>query len=239
MTRGSLFPLSLPSVPVCTRISDAAVRLTMNTSTFTVGTYAFCVAADLPDETPVANTFAVVVLDSRSHVVHANFHIPGKELLAPNEAPFAPPTIGWSSSEADVVATMTFSLSINSGGGKWIKSLRVRLPDRFWHETDKVETDTNLKEFVRLQDLSEQQAVGLTLKDKSILPQGTYRWQFGVRVPWSLPAINIWFLDVDCGDFEISFPLPGFELGQIPPRVEIIQSLAFAAGGILIALMQV
>lgn len=254
-TEGSLFPISLPAVPVCTEVrggDSPSITLDLPNTTFTIGDYAFAVALELPMAAP-GLAFDVLVRGSpppsspaqfelqwtgkQSSVVDAIFGLPGLPL---HDLPVLSPEVAWSTAEADRPTDITMGLTLI---GRFVVSrLAVTLPPYFFHELasgDEIELLNALPVVSR--EISDPRRVVLELDPARPLNPDTYKWQFPVLVPFSVPAENLWFLEL-CGEDPggetacVDFPIPGFDLGERSPRAAVLMARAALVGLLLLAL---
>jgi len=236
---GALKQMSLPGDrPQCT---DDPLVLQL-TQTLSAGEYAFAIAADLPAETPVGNTFNLIVSDLDGNVVDAAYAIPGQPIIAissdsaATEAWVDSPTLSWTASEAGQTSTVTIGLTFN-GETNALMALLITAPVGFTHEVRRLTDVQNLnKDFpvapAPWVDTTQPDRIMIRLDDTEdtvTIPAGTYSWSFPVLVPCcseaDMPRNNVWVLTLcttrECMSendrgFLLSFPLAGFNLGEEP-----------------------
>jgi len=226
---GTLQQVSLPgATPHC---AESPFVLTLNNATLMAGLYSFGVAADVPAKTPDFNTFNIIVRDRYGQTLDAAYRVLGKPVL---EIGAGSPTLAWSRSDAGVPSMITvgFSLQENLKTGQ-IKAVLVSFSDSFVHEGKdlQVSNENGLPvldgdEWV---DVKSIERIKVILDDRSgsrAIPAGRYAFSFKVFVPSaaSMPRNNFWYISLCSnklctkpGDNYtiISFPLAGFNLGQI------------------------
>lgn len=231
-TEGALRQISLPGKrPDCV---DDPLELILD-KTLTAGEYAFALAVDLPPETPVDNTFSIIIKNQENQVVDAAFQIPGQELV---EISVESPTLSWSKAVPGQQTIITFGLTFTKPTMR-VLALLLNFPDKFIHDVQKPTDVQNLNKAFRVAagqewaDTTYTDRLRVLLDDSdptTQIPPGTYTFNFPAMVPCctqaDMPKNNVWYVslcsDQNCkqlGDqgIVITMPMAGFALNEVAP----------------------
>lgn len=230
--RGSGFAaVALPGgSPDCEQDGGDFLRLSLN-ETMTAETYCFIVEADLPERTPAANTFALLVRErATDQIIDAAFGVQGRQILP---LALTQPSIAWSTAGYGGQSSVTLGFTFTGSYGD-LRSLLVLLPRNF-RQNVRLPADfklTNsklplLKGASDWLDSSASDRLRLRLDPSDpVVAEGSYRLVFPVLLPASearVPRVNLWQLLL-CGDWQcgrrddpgvlVAAPLLGFRGGE-------------------------
>merc|ERR1711972_586379 len=124
---GALRQISLPPKGVRPDCIDDPMEIRL-ASTLTAGQYAFAVTADLPTETPMDNTFNIIITDQDNNVVDAAYGIQGLPILGSLHVDAA--TLAWSKADMGQPTMITVGLTFVQDT-RYIKALLITFPDMF------------------------------------------------------------------------------------------------------------
>merc|ERR1712217_533731 len=111
-----------------------------------------------------------------------------------------------------------------------IKAILITFPELFIHDVQNLNRQFPVASGQEWADTTYQDRIKIRLDasgDHTTIPAGMYRFNFPALVPTQIPANNVWFLslcdDISCSQPRantvlVSFPLVGFEIGQVAPE---------------------
>lgn len=228
---GAMKQLSLPGTrPDCV---DDPLELFLK-DTMSTGEYSFGLDVDLPMQTPVDNTWSIIVKNQEDDVVDAAFRIEGQKLI---DIAVDLPMLTWSAATPGQRTMITFGLTFT---GQTIRVLAFLLsfPLHFHHDVRKPQDVTSLNPKLGLDpqewaDVTSRSRLKFRLDatnpDYSIAP-GTYRFTFPAKMPCcvdaDMPRNNVWYVSL-CSDqlcfspddatVVLTFPISGFALNELAP----------------------
>eukprot|EP00434_Breviolum_minutum_P034598 symbB.v1.2.030628.t1/scaffold3474.1/size56003/2 len=228
-TEGALKQISLPGgKPTCI---DDPLQITVDT-TLTKNQYAFALLVDLPPETPKANTFSIIIRDQDNNVVDAAYSVQGKPII---QMFVQKPYLFWSQAEPGLRTEITIGLEFTQDTPN-VKAVLIMLPETFIHDVQTPTDVQNMNKDFRVAagsdwaDTQYTDRIKIALDDSgggAVITPGVYRFKFPALVPPSMPKNNFWSIslcnDRDCQQpddrfTEISFPIAGFALYELPPE---------------------
>ncbi|CAJ1405442.1 unnamed protein product [Effrenium voratum] len=236
--------LALPG-PLCAQQGPGFLRLELGTG-LSPGTYAFTVQGDLPAQTPVENSFSVLLKrQPTEHVVDAAFGLPGWPTL---DLQISQPLLAWSTASAAEISKVTVSFAVQEASQQ-LRALLISLPDFFQHRVrSAAEFKVSNPRLPLLQgaqdwlDVSSRHRIVVNLEPQD--PEvaiGTYMFTFPVALPGAeLPAVNLWRLSLCSARCAtptdkavlLSFAMAGFLPGEVSLLEQRRQQLATQAAGL-------
>jgi hypothetical protein len=227
---GALKQISLPGgKPDCV---DDPLEIRLD-STLTNGKYAFALAADIPDTTPLVNSFSLVIRDISNQVVDAAYAIQGMPLV---NIGVCCPFLAWSQSEPMQVSSIELGLSFSSETPN-IKAVLFMLPEMFVHQINTPLDVVNMDGFpvsvgADWADIQNADRIVVSVdvnerNEVAVVKPGSYRFSFPVRIPSTMSRNNFWSVSLcnhrNCAQPNdrytiVSFPYAGFQLYEMAPQ---------------------
>eukprot|EP00416_Gambierdiscus_australes_P026186 CAMPEP_0171061042 /NCGR_PEP_ID=MMETSP0766_2-20121228/4177_1 /TAXON_ID=439317 /ORGANISM="Gambierdiscus australes, Strain CAWD 149" /LENGTH=259 /DNA_ID=CAMNT_0011516665 /DNA_START=13 /DNA_END=792 /DNA_ORIENTATION=- len=234
--------ITLPAILEC-QATATSVLVSLN-GTLQRGEYAFALEVTTPESTPSANLFSFVLMDKYGAVQDAAMDFPG---LTVYQGYFIRATpLAWTSSEPGQVSSVTVGFFTSAEVPlDRLGAVLISFPDNFAHAVERpcnVRVPTTLPLLPQghgdcsWMDIRILDRLLIYLDPKTAVPVGEFEFTFPVTVPEQLPPYNVWALtfckysaSISClhakdSDALMTFPLPGFDLGQYLPGTGAVQS---------------
>lgn len=250
-------PINMPPQIDCIDADPRILRVWLNSTIFP-GLYAFAIRVAPPPSTPVPNEISLILKNKDGEVQDAAVDMPAPPIQ--ENLNIIQTQLLWSSSRPGRQSIITIGFEcvdqlpdLIIAADQQVQEILIVMPVGFVHQVERTIDFTLLNEDMPLADgvwldylQKDRLKITLDLDGTTWTPlkAGAYDFRFPVLVPSPLPDYNVWFVTLCKASYPngcmqtndaaalMSFPYPGFELGEPAPAQatdpSLIGATAFA-----------